>query len=153
MLSLRPKNPTSVDKRSITSPKKNSRHQQPPNQDQIEKKKTRMAHDLACQQVTCRQQQQPGPTKNLFFLPLHPDDEKAGSIKSISIEKKAQNEYAQSIRKVSHFWESARALSYSFLEIKLRCQSKWRRKTHTYKFRAQRAQKNVWILDAIIRIE
>jgi hypothetical protein len=82
----RPKNPTSVDKRSITSQTKNSRHQQP-NQDQIEKKKTRMAHDLACQQVTCRQQL--GPTKNLF-LPLHPDDEKAGSIKSISIEKKPQ---------------------------------------------------------------
>lgn len=33
----RPKNPTSVDKRSITSQTKNSRHQQP-NQDQIEKK-------------------------------------------------------------------------------------------------------------------
>jgi hypothetical protein len=74
------------------------------------KKKTRMAHDLACQQVTCRQQL--GPTKNLF-LPLHPDDEKAGSIKSISIEKKPQKRVcAIHPKSLSLLGECYRALSY-----------------------------------------
>jgi hypothetical protein len=93
-----------VDKRSITSQTKNSRHQQP-NQDQIEKKDKNGARlgmsagDLP--PAAAR------PPPRIFFFHFIRMMKKPDQSNPSQLKKSPKNVYAQSIRKVSHFWESA----------------------------------------------